>query len=427
MKSLLRLILAGWLLGASAAYAQLTIEITKGIEGAQPVAVVPFGTSQSLPADMAAIISDDLQRSGRFRTLSPQSYSDRPTDISQINYNAWRSRGTDYVVVGNVRPGNSGYDVNFQLADVAGGNQLLGATYNVPPKQLRQLAHHIADQIYEKLTGERGAFNTRIAYVTAVRQGGAYVYMLVVADSDGHNPQMVLRSNRPIMSPAWSPNGRQLAYVSFEKGTSQIVVQDVFSGARQVVSSSPGINGAPAWSPDGKRLAMTLSKDGNPEIYVYNLASRSLVRLTNSTAIDTEPAWSPDGASIIFTSDRGGAPQIYRVSASGGEPQRLTYEGDYNARGSLSPDGRYMTMVHRRGGKFYIGVMDMQTRKVRPLTEGGLDESPSFAPNGRMIIYATSKNGNGVLSAVSVDGAVQQTLFSRGSEVREPVWSPFNR
>jgi len=425
LKPFARLMLS-LLFGMSVAHAELTIEITKGVEGALPIAIVPFGTEEPLPEDIAAIIAANLQRSGRFESLPPQAYLERPTDISEVHFPDWRTLQVDYMVVGRVQPGRDGnYLVRFQLADVLQGNPLLGLSFDVQASQLRRLAHQISDTIYERLTGERGAFSTRIAYVSARRQGRDATYTLVVADADGHNPQVVLRSTQPLMSPTWSPDGNKLAYVSFEGRKAQIMVQDVYSATRETVAAYPGINGAPAWSPDGRRLAFTLSKDGNPEIYIYTLSNQDLVRLTDNSAIDTEPAWSPDGNFLIFTSDRGGSPQLYRVDLNGERPERLTFEGDYNARATFSPDGRYLAMVHRERGRFHIAIMDMQTRETRVLTKGGLDESPSFAPNGRMIIYATSQQGRGVLAAVSIDGRVQQSLVSEDSDVREPAWSPY--
>lgn len=424
MKFFVKIVL-GLVLGLGTARAELVIEITKGVEGAIPIAIVPFGTQTALPEDIPAIVSADLARSGRFDPLRSQSYLDRPTTYTEINFANWRALTVDYIVVGQVEPAVGGYRVQFELAEVFQGNQLLGLSFEVGEGDLRRAAHRISDLVYEKITGERGAFSTRIAYVLAERQLGGESYSLIVADADGHDPQVVLRSSQPVMSPAWSPDGSRLAYVSFEGRKAQIVVQDLYSGNRQIVTDYPGINGAPAWSPDGRYLALTLSKDGNPEVYLYSLDRRSLARLTNTQAIDTEPAWAPDGSYIVFTSDRGGGPQLYRVDISGERPQRITFEGDYNADPALSPDGRHLAMVYRRQGRFHIAVMDQQTRQLRVLTDGGLDESPSFAPNGRMIIYATIQGGRGVLAAVSVDGRVQQSLVSQSGDVREPAWSPY--
>lgn len=405
---------------------ELTIEITKGVDSLIPIAITPFVSTRPLPEDLAAIVSSDLRRSGRFEPLSSDAYQERPGTLSQVNFDNMRNLRVDYIVVGEAASSGGNYQVRCQLGDVAQGGSLLERSFNVPAGDLRRLAHHISDLIYAKLIGEPGAFDTRIAYITALPQSGRTTYHLLVADADGHNPNEVLASADPIMSPAWSPDGERLAYVSFEGHKAQIIVQDVFTGARRTVASFPGINGAPAWSPDGRRLALTLSKDGNPEIYLLDPDSGSLQRLTNNDAIDTEPAWSPDGRSIVFTSDRGGGPQIYRLSLDGGQPERLTFSGDYNAAPALSPDGRYLALVHRQGGKFYIAVMDMQTRQLQILTEGGLDESPSFAPNGRMILYATSQRGREVLAAVSVDGRIRQTLGLLNRDVREPAWGPLN-
>jgi TolB protein len=375
----------------------LTIDITKGIEGSGiPIAIAPF--RGGAPEDIAGIIASDLQRTGKFAPQSPEFRA-------------------DYAVIGQAGAGGSrGYVVQFQLSGAQGG-ELLNLSFDVPPNQLRAVAHRISDLIYEKLTGEKGLAGTRIAFVG----GGGGTWYLVVADADGQNPQVILRSSQPIMSPAWSPDGSKLAYVSFEGRRPQIIVQNVYTGARRVVSAAPGINGAPSWSPNGQRLAFTLSKDGNPEIYALDLATQSPVRLTSNGAIDTEPVWLPDGG-IVFTSDRGGSPQLYRIGPGGGAAQRLTFEGDYNARPTVSPDGRYLAMVHRRGGRFYIAVLDLQNRQFRVLTGGGLDESPSFAPNGKMIIYSNGQR----LQAVSVDGSVKQDFTLRGNG-RDPVWAPYGR
>ena len=429
MKRLLLLILLFlWHLQAGAT---LTIEITEGAEGALPVAVVPFGWQGGATGpteDVAEIIRNDLQRSGRFSSMPEKDMLARPQSGSEVEFRDWKVLGTENLVVGNLRPnGSGGYLVRFQLFDVFKGEQLAG--YNIPTteRDLRATAHHIADIIYEKLTGERGAFATRVAYVISTGSGDARQVALRVADADGYNAQTIVTSQQPLMSPSWSPDGRRLAYVSFERGRPAVFVQEVFTGKRQKVASYKGINGAPAWSPDGRDLALTLSKDGNPEIYVLNLNRKTLKRLTEHYAIDTEPAWSPDGRHIVFTSDRGGKPQIYRVPSAGGKVKRLTYEGSYNARASYSPDGRFITMVTRQGRDYRIAVQDLQSNALQVLSEGRLDESPSFAPNGSMIIYATKSNGKAELAAVSVDGRVRQRLALQGGEVREPVWSPYTR
>ncbi len=408
----------------------LTIEITSGVEDALPIAIVPFGGPVTASGeDVAAIVRADLKRSGRFKPMPVEDMLAKPHVESEISFRDWRSQHMDNLVVGQVEPdGSGGYKIRFQLFDTLKGEQLAG--YNMPSSKgdLRAAAHHIADMIYEKLTGMRGAFATKVAYITSVNSGsGKQKIMLKVADADGYNPQTIVTSKEPLMSPSWSPDGRRLAYVSFENKRPSIFVQEVFTGQRKRVASYSGINGAPAWSPDGGKLALTLSKDGSPDVYVLDLASRGLTRLTRHYAIDTEPAWSPDGNHIIFTSDRGGKPQIYRVAASGGGIARMTFEGDYNARASYAPDGKSITMVTRQGGKFRIGLLDLGSRVLQVLSGGQLDESPSFAPNSGMIIYATKIRGAGELAAVSVDGRVRQRLALQAGDVREPVWSPYSQ
>lgn len=412
--------------------APLTIEITESEVGALPIAVVPFGWQGpgKPPAEaLGAIVDADLKRSGRFKTMSPKDMLAFPHTGSGVDYRDWRVLGMESLVVGQVRPnGVGGYIVRFQLFDVFKGEQLAGYSIPTTARDLRATAHHISDLIYEKLTGQRGAFATRVAYVTSIVQSKKQRKItLQVADADGHHPQTIVTSKEPLMSPAWSPDGLKLAYVSFEKGRPAIYIQEVYTGKRQKVTSFKGINGAPAWSPDGRKLALTLSKDGNPDIFIMDLAKRTLQPLTRHYAIDTEPAWSPDGRHIVWTSDRGGKPQIYRAPSTGGKAERLTFEGKYNARASYSPDGKALTMVTQVGREFRIGVLDLESRQLEVLSDGALDESPSFAPNGSMVIYATKIRGQAELAAVSVDGRVKQRLALQVGDVREPAWAPYSQ
>ncbi|BCX88453.1 TolB protein [Methylomarinovum tepidoasis] len=427
-----RRFLASWLglalLLCSAARAELTIEITRGIEGAIPIAVAPFAWTGPTPppVDVAAVIRADLARSGQFRPLPPQDMLTRPAAVPEaVNWRVWQTLGQDYLVIGQVEsPSPERYEVQFHLLDVYRKEALAGYRLPARPAGLRKTAHRIADILYEKITGRPGAFATRIAYVIVTEADGRRIYRLQIADADGYNPRTVVISPEPLMSPAWSPDGQQIAYVSFERRRPAIYVQTLATGAREKIAAFPGINGAPAWSPDGGRLALTLSKDGSPDIYVLDLASRRLRRLTHSFAIDTEPAWSPDGKRLVFTSDRGGSPQIYTIPAGGGAVRRLTFQGNYNARATFSPDGGKLALVH--GGQGYrIAVLDLASGRLQVLTDGPLDESPSFAPNGSMILYATQAGGRGQLAAVSVDGRVRQRLGTEQGDVREPAWSPF--
>lgn len=416
-----------------AAPALLTIEITQGADGGIPIAVVPFGwdakNKTALPQDVAAVVDADLARSGRFLTLPKKDFLATPHQDRDVTFKDWRLLKAEALVIGSITPAAAGkVEVQFRLYDVFREKQLAGYSYTVSPEALRGLAHQIADVIYEKLTGEPGAFNTRIAYVTreAARTGAA-VYKLQVADSDGYSPQTVVQTTEPLLSPAWSPDGRRLAYVSFEDKRSKVYLQNIADGRRELIAEHRGINSAPAFSPDGKRLALTLSREGNPEIYLFDLATRSLRRLTSHPAIDTEPAFSPDGRQLVFTSDRAGKPQIYRMSVDGGDAERLTFEGDYNARASYSPDGKLLTLVSRQDGLYHIATLRLDTHALQVLTDTALDESPSFAPNGRLIIYATEVRGRGLLASVSADGRVRQLYRFAEGEVREPVWSPYNR
>jgi len=406
-------------------HAALTIEITEGVESAVPVAVVPFA-SQRAPVNISAVVNADLARSGYFKMMNEQGMPSRPSTIAEVNFKEWQGLGQNYLVIGQVADAGGGqYNVQFQLLDVYKNGQLLGYRMTSSADDLRRTAHHISDLIFEKLTGKKGVFSGRIAYITTNNQGSKQQsHQLQVADADGFNPQTVASSVEPLMSPSWSPDGKKMAYVSFERKSAAIYVQTLATGERTRVAEFPGINGAPAWSPDGTKLALTLSKDGSPDIYVLNLSTRSLNRLTKGFSIDTEPAWSPDGSSIVFTSDRGGSPQLYIVPSKGGQEKRLTFSGDYNARGSFSPDGKSLVMVHGNGNDYRIAVMELANRSINVLTSGRSDESPSFAPNGTMILYASKKGRTGFLSAVSLDGKMQQKMAFNSGEVREPAWAP---
>jgi len=412
------------------AHAVLDIKITQGIEEALPIGIVPFewqGLPDQLPINIHVTIANDLSRSGRFRTMDPSDMPQRPVQFNQINFSDWRLLGMENIVIGNVRTQPDGnYDVEFRLINVYSGTQIAGFRIPASREQLRRTAHRISDIIFEKLTGVRGAFDTRIAYITVQKlPDGGKQHSLQIADADGFNPQILLESTEPLMSPAWSPDGQKLAYVSFEGRNSSIYIQNILTGNRERVASNPGINSAPSWSPDGTRLALTLSKEGDPEIFVLHLTSKGLLRITNNRAIDTEPAWSPDGRTLMFTSDRGGTPQLYQVGAQGGGATRMTFTGNYNARARYAPDGQSIIMVHGVDGQFRIAVMDLQQKYLTVLTKSGLDESPSFAPNGSMIIYTSTQSRGTELAAVSADGRVHQRLALQDGEVREPAWGPF--
>jgi TolB protein len=382
-----------------------------------------------MPLDVAEIINSDLRRSGRFAPISEDDMLQKPTSGADVDFEDWGYVGVEAVVVGSVvQTGDNAYTLQFQLFDVFGRRQLVG--YRMPASRgtMRASAHRAADMIYEKLTGIKGVFGTKVAYVTARQQGQGRLYTLIVSDQDGENEHTIMESTDPIMSPAWSPDSRQLAYVSFEDNKSSIFVQTLRTGNRFKVSSKPGINGAPAFSPDGRKLVVTLGGvDGNLDINVLDITSRQVQRLTTHRAIDTEGTWSPDGRYIYFTSDRAGGPQVYRVSANGGTPERITFEGSYNARPRLSPDGTRMAMVHNDGGNYRIAVMDLAKKDLLVVSTGRQDESPSFAPNSDILIYATRQGRNGVLETVSADGLIRQKMASGQGDVREPVWSPFPR
>ncbi len=417
------------LLLANLAQAQLTIEITRGVDSPARIAVVPmgWGGSSPLPEDISEIISANLIRSGQFETIPRRDMLSFPRTDGDVHFRDWRALNTEYLLIGNIEQRGGRYHVNYELFDVPGQRKLL-ARHSVDgtENQLRDLAHHISDRVYEAVTGIPGVFATQIIYVEAFQNQTPELFRLMLADADGARPRLLLESSQPILSPVWSPDGRQVAYVSFETSRPAIFVQDLNTGQRTQLTDFVGLNGAPAWSPDGRKLAVVLSKDGNPNIYTLDVATRELTRVTtNNLAIHTEPAWTKDGGSIIFTSNRPGRPQIYRKDLATGVATRITYEGPFNARGRISPDGRTLVMVHQRGGIFHIATQDLETGDMRILTETEWDESPTIAPNGAMLMYATRRNGKGILAAVSMDAGTRFLLPSKQGDVREPAWSPF--
>ena len=412
---------AGAATGALPAWAQVRVDIS-GVGATQiPVALAPFRDETSSGVALSAVIKADLARSGSFRIIDGEKGLD---ERSIVDLTAWRGRGADALVGGSVvRLADGRFDVRYKLWDTVKGEQLQGQSKVVAPADLRLAAHRVADEIHEKLTGERGVFATRIAYV--LRTGKRFT--LHITDPDGEGGQIALASPESIISPAWSPDGKRLAYVSFETQKAAVWVQDLTSGERRMVASFKGSNSAPAWSPDGQNLVLTLSLAGPAQLYLVPAAGGTPRRLTTSNAIDTEAVFSPDGRSVYFVSDRGGGPQVYRVGLDGGAAERVTFGGDYNISPSLSPDGKQLAYITRQSGAFRLMLQELGSGQVTALTDTRDDESPSFAPNGRLIVYATRTQGNDVLMTTTLDGKIKTRLLSSGADMREPAWGPFGR
>jgi TolB protein len=431
MKKNLRLFWLALLICGIDSHAEFVVEVTRGQTQAIPIAVVPFSSAEVTASsfDIAQLVSDDLLRSGRFKTMDVKDMIEQPHSGATIAFDDWRRLNNDYMVVGTLQStAPDRYNITYELYNVLTRQRLLGFQISANKLGLRVAGHQIADAVFEKILGIRGAFNTRIAYVAALGHVPNKVYQLVLADADGENPRVITESKEPLMSPAWSPDGAQLAYVSFEQRLSSIYVQNVKTGERRRMSAHAGVNQAPAWSPDGKKLAMTLStRDGNLDVYVLDLGSQALTRITDDPGIDTEPQWSKDGQSLYFTSDRAGGPQIYKIGIKPGDkPRRLTFQGGYNARPRISPDETQMCFVTQAEGGYHIATMDLRGHgDMQVLTKGPADVSPSYAPNGAVVIYASRDQGRGVLALVSADGHVQQRLVASEGELQEPAWAPF--
>jgi TolB protein len=410
----------GWvflLCVALSAHAALNIEITGAGEHQIPISIVPFAGEEKLSQPISDIISSDLVRSGLFRLVATAGKT--PHEPHEINYADWT--GVDALSIGSVEESGGTVTVKFRLMDAVRHTQLVGQAVSSGKEQLRAIAHRISDQIFSQLTGDPGVFSTRIAYIN--KQGKNY--RLVVADSDGYGEQTVLSANQSIMSPAWSPDGTQLAYVTFEQGHASVYVQSLLTNQRRVVASFPGSNSAPAWSPDGTQLAVVLTRDGGSHIYLVRTDGSELRRLTFGGTIDTEPSFSPDGQSLLFTSDRGGSPQIYRMAVKGGTAERLTFEGGNAFSPRYSPDGRSFVFCYFTGGRFYVATQDFETKQMQLLSEGGWEKKPSFAPNGKLLLYSSEAQGHGILATVSSDGRVKQKMFPQTGDIREPMWGPF--
>ena len=427
---MIRTFLLGLILLAVNAQAADPLLVDGGANRAIPIAVVPFGWQGGtvLPEDMSTVIGNDLRNSGMYEPIPRQNMISLPTSAAEIIYRDWQALGAQYVMVGSIVPNGGRLQVQFALFNVATQQQVVAGTVGGTPDQLRDMAHHIADQAFEKLTGIKGAFSTKMLYVTAERFGVNNTrYTLQRSDYDGARGVTLLQSREPILSPRYAPDGRRIAYVSFEQRRPRIFMQHIDTGRREQLTNFEGLNGAPAFSPDGNRLAFVLSKDGNPEIYVMDLGSRQIQRVTNSGSIETEPFWGKDGQTLYFTSDRAGKPQIYKQSIHGGAAQRVTFTGNYNANPKLSADEKTLVMIHRQDGftNFKVAAQDLVTSRLRILSETSLDDSPTVAPNGTMLIYATRQQGRGVLMLVSTNGRVRLPIPTAQGDVREPSWSPF--
>jgi len=422
------------LLGLSlSAKANLTIEITEGVDNPTPVAISPFSWSglDTLPTDVAEIIQSDLRFSGLFNLLDKADMLSYPDAPQNVFFRDWRALGRDYLLVGKISPAEAGkVELRYYLFDVHRQKKVFAKKLTAPKTALRDAAHRIADQTFEALTDIPGAFSTKILYVTGkFLGGGKYNYKLWISDFDGERKKLILNSDEPILSPTWSPDAKHIAYVSFEQGRPAIFMQEISTGKREKLTNFKGMNSSPAFSPDGDKLAFVLSKDGSPDIYIMDLDDKSFEKVVgNSFAIETEPTWTPDGKSLIYTSNQGGKPQVYQKQLKSGEVTRLTYDGDYNARARVMPDGSGLILVNRTQGQFHIARYDMKKQRTYVLTNTNLDESPSIAPNGSMVMYAAKRGDQGVLAVVSVDGKVKSLLPSKeGLDVREPAWSPYKR
>jgi TolB protein len=421
-KKTLKFILIYFSLFSISANAALNLELTQGIDTAIPIAVIPFIESP----EISDIVCADLSNSGRFHLVNTSSTEGLSYAASNVNYPYWLGKKINNLVIGTVASNWGKYTVNIQLLDIYGHSVLLNKQFIATKGQLRHLAHRISDLIYQQLIGERGIFSTKIAYVVIQKKSTKQAkYLLMIADADGHNPKQLLVSNEPIMSPAWSPDGKNIAYVSFEGRNSAIYIQNIATGSRRILSKYSGINGAPSWSPDGKSIALVLTLTGYPKIYTIELDTSKLQQITDGASLDTEPSWAPDGKSIVFTSNSGGSPQIYQIFLGSKSPKRLSYHGNYNARGSFTSNGKNIVMLNRDDGRFNIAVQDLKTGRLNILFDLGINKSPSVAANGSMVAYATIFDGRGVLGESSIDGRVKLRLPAQEGEVQDPAWSPF--